>query len=303
MTDFRKMSLSTSDSASIAPSESVDVSSEPEELPSFENASSRFQFADVSEMYYTHGYHPKVRGFDRLQIQFRNGSLPRYETITPTIYDTVFALLFGNEQQPEGLLQRLSADGHTIYDVKPITLQKALYDTMAAFKKHAGWAGIPEVVTHFIRNENGEMERRLFSNNNRSLYVLQCAAKVFDHDSGRIPLIVPYIPRGEISRIHAYSDAHSPDQMVVQFKEGFQRQSRDDETFGHPHNAQIQRMFARRLKHKDYPRGFRPAGQTLHELNFTEMIHEQIEAEGLSSVLKKKRRFGKNRSTGRRSDW
>lgn len=289
-TKFRKMSLSNSDSAmSMAPSESADVSMEPEELPTFENASSEFQFADVDEMYYTHGYHPQVRGFDRLQIQFRNGSLPGYE-ITPTIYDTVFALLFGNEQQPEGLLQRISAAGHTIYDVKASVLQKALYETMAAFKKHAGWAGMPEVVTHSVRNVNGEKERRLFSNNNRSLYVLQCIAKVFDHDGAPIPLIVPYTSRDKISSIHAYSEAHSPDQMVVQFKEGYQSQSQD----GHPHNAQIQKMFAKRLRHQG------AAGQTLHELNFTEMVHERIAQQGLSTILTKHRRSRNVRS--RRSD-
>jgi len=256
---FRGQSLSRESSYSNT-SESREVQTPPSPLNKAD-----FTFCEVNDLYYTHGNSEIESAFpDQLSVQFREGRLPGLKReVRPTIYDTVFALLFGNADQSNGMIQRLEAKKKTIHNVTSDDLQDALFQTMSSFKELAGWSSIPEVVT-----EDG----RLYSNNNRSLYVLQAIQLVFCRRNRTIPLRIPYKPRKNISPCHEKSPANRCADMSVQFPRGFQK-------LRHPHTKQIRTMF----------QGDTVGRTWLHEEDFLAMVKQDEQAK---TFFKTSSRFG-----------
>merc|ERR1711964_665500 len=182
----------------------------------------------VSSLYYSHG--PRAEGADvqkngnvpdMITLDFQEGRTP--EGQIPTLYDTAFALLVGNAEQPRGILQRLVANGFTKGNITSKALQEALGETNNDFRSNAGWGCVLEVVNIAGRN---------YSNNNRSLYVMQMIQLVFPG----VDLYAPCQRRTRLSDIHAVSDVNSVDGITVVYPNGWH--ARD-----HPARTEIGKMF------------------------------------------------------------
>lgn len=281
----------TSRNDSVSPHSPWDAPSpnaESESLPPFgsDECHRTFGFIEVRKLYYSHGQRARGRDqkqrklIDALCVQFRKGVLPGYKRkIKPTIYDTVYALLFGNQLNPKGgLLHKIAASEYNIDNVPEKDLQRMLYETMAGFKAlKDGWSGIPEVVEH-----GHGRRRRFYSNNNRSLYVLQCIQRVF----GDKKLKIPYIPRNCLSDCHGFTNVNTPEGMVVQVPDDWKAQN-------HPSSkAMWSTMFPNHIK-----RSAQASGKIFSSPRFCDTIHNKIGNDIPDALKTTVSRFGKKKKS------
>lgn len=164
----------------------------------------RFKFINVSDLYYTHAQVKISDGVmeGTVSLQFQSGKTSDGKHRV-TIYDTIFALLFGDADQgvDQGIIQRLVVGRKT-----PLTRlnvgQQELQDALAATLNEFSWGPdfIPDVVG------------KQLSDNNRTLYVLQTIKKVFPYTE----MMVPYKAVDELTFPHKRSSICDCDHMTVQ---------------------------------------------------------------------------------------
>lgn len=193
------------------------------------------EYLPVSELYYSHGENPRSPvGVppDQVSVQFQDGRTP--EGAVPTIYDTVFALLRGNSQMPNGMLQRLLKDELNVHTVRQEELRLALEETMRAFKEVAKWDCALEVV---------KLGGRVYSNNNRSLYVLQTIKRLFP----KTQLLVRCREIARMSSCHGITEARECDDMTVTFPPGFQKHPSYKKNLQMFRNGKLSREFSEKM--------------------------------------------------------
>lgn len=159
------------------------------------------EFINVSDIYYTHGDGSPERAAT-VSLSFQDGETVHGEL--PTIYDSVMALLVGDHNVHQGIIQRLDANGVTMRTVTSKQLSQALYDTQVDFRRY-GWDLIPDVIIY----KNGRVNR-FYSNNNRSLYCLQTIQKFF-----RKTLTVAYNKIQRKSLQHEWSNINDCQEMKI----------------------------------------------------------------------------------------
>jgi len=180
-------------------------------------------YINVDDLYYTHGDRnsggkSKFRdGF--LDLLFKkNDETQEYTLYTfrptgtqhpVTMYNTIMDLLIGNPDLGvnEGILQRLITIGKTPLTVDQEELREALKATIDALK--TSYDCTPEVVPGENIRSQGGIRGRMYSNNNRSLYVLQTVRTMFP----RTTMMVPCRMIATMSGVHRASTINHINRM------------------------------------------------------------------------------------------
>lgn len=158
----------------------------------------------VDELYYTHGDTGRTgTGCPTVSLHFSPPGVNRYGNRV-TIYDSILALLVGDDKVEKGIIQRLVERDITASKVTPDALSNALWETQKAFLEAENWDGVPDVVLH---------KGRMYSNSNRRLYVLQAISKLFSCQ----PFKVRCISVNRKSECHEYSNIRDCAKMKVNF--------------------------------------------------------------------------------------
>lgn len=155
----------------------------------------------VDQLYYTHGDSGRTGGSPTLSLSFTKGRNRHGQRVT--LYDSILALLVGDDQVKKGIIHRLLDQELTHSTVTAKAVSDALWETQKAFKKTEKWDGVPEVVRH---------EGQMYSNSNRSLFVLQAIDRLFGLPSS---IEVRCTRRDRIAGVHEYSRVQNCEDMRV----------------------------------------------------------------------------------------